>query len=79
MQKINRESLQGVLDEQEAEISLLRILLMSLVSEHPNREKVIASFQRETEDYCKLAPPGTNPEYLVEVMARLQLYLSILK
>lgn len=79
MKSIDSERLQGALNEHEAELVLLRNLVCALTDAHPNRAKVIASFQRETEGYCKTAPPGTDPEFLVEVKARLQMYLLLLE
>ena len=78
MKKLDTERPQGSFNEHEAEITLLRNLVIALVDAHPNREKVVANFQREVEGHCKIAPPGTDSEYLVEVKARLQIYLQIL-
>lgn len=73
-----QERIQGAINEHEAELTLIRNLLLALVDTHPNREKVVSIFQREVEGYCRSAPPGTDPEYLVEVRARLQMYLQLL-
>ena len=78
MKKLDPERLQAAFNEHDAELTLLRNLVIELVDAHPNRAKVVANFQRETEGYCKSAPPGTDSEYLVEVRARLQMYLQIL-
>ena len=79
MKKLDPERLQAALNEHEAELLLLRDLVAALVDAHPNRQKVVASFQRQVEGNCNAAPPGTDPEYLVEVRARLQMYLLLLR
>jgi hypothetical protein len=78
MSQIDPERIQGAFNEHEAELTLLRNLVVALVDAHPNRQKVVANFQREVEGYCRSAPPGTDSEYLVEVRARLQMYLQLL-
>lgn len=71
-----RDRLRAVLNEHEAELVILRALVTSMFDEHPMKARVVARFQREVEGYAKSAPPGTDPEFVVEVLARLQLHLS---
>lgn len=78
MSKIDPERLQGAFNEHEAELLLLRNLVAALVDTHPNRQRVVANFQRQVEGDCENAPVGTDPEYLIEVRARLQMYLLLL-
>ena len=78
MKSLDPERMQAAFNEHEAELTIMRNLLIALVNVHPNRAKVVANFQREVEGYCRIAPPGTDSEYLVEVMARLQMYLQLL-
>ena len=79
MKQVDPERWQGAMNEHEAELLLLRNLVVELVDAHPDRQKVVANFQRETEAYCKHPPPGTDSEYLVEVLARLRMYLLLLE
>lgn len=64
--------------EHEAEVMLLRALLLSLVDEHPNKPRLIARFQGVVQGMTESAPPEIDPELIVEVRARLQVYLALL-
>ena len=44
MKKVDPERLQAALNEHEAELTLLRNLVIELVDAHPNRAKVLANF-----------------------------------
>lgn len=68
----------GELTAHEAEITLLRILILALIDESSSRQRVLASFLNKAENYCNSVPHGTDEEYLVEVRARLQFYVQLL-
>ncbi len=63
--------------EHEAEIMLLRALLLSLIDESPNKARLIARFRGVVAGMTENAPPGIDPELIVEVRARLQVYLAL--
>lgn len=64
--------------EHEAEVMLLRALLLALFDEHPNKARLIARFQGVVQGMTESAPPEIDPELIVEVRARLQVYLALL-
>lgn len=64
--------------EHEAEIMLLRALLLSLADEHPNKPRLKARFQGVAQGMTENAPPNIDPELIVEIRARLQVYLALL-
>jgi len=76
MKPLDPERLQAAFSEHEAEIMLLRTIVTVLLDSHPNRDKVIEAFRREAEGLAKTAPPGTDPEFIIELRARLQLHLQ---
>lgn len=78
MNQATMERFQSILDEHEAEITLLRILVLAFIDETSDRKQVAANFLRKVESYCSTAPHGTDPEYLVEVRARLHFYVRLL-
>ena len=78
MKPFDPERAQAVLNEYEAELAILRLLVVELIDQHPNRQKVLANFRTQAEGYSLSAPPGTDPEAIVEFRARLQMYLSML-
>ena len=78
MKSLDPDRMQAAFNEHEAELTIMRNLLIALVDSHPSRQKIVDAFRRETEGYCKTAPVGTDQEYLVEVRARLQIYLQLL-
>ena len=64
--------------EHDAELMLLRCLVFSLFDEHPNKDRVLARFRGVVEGLGHTVPDGTDPELLVEIRARMQVYLHIL-
>ena len=78
MKSIDPERLQGILNEHETEVMLLKTLVIALLDAHPNRQKVVEAFQREAQGFVKSAPPGTDQEFLVELRARLQMQIAAL-
>ena len=76
MKQVDPERLQAALNDHECEIMLLRQLVHALLDAHPNRQKVVERFRNESGGLVQTAPPGTDPEFLVELRARLQLHLA---
>ena len=78
MKQIDPERLQGILNEHETEVMLLKVLVTALLDAHPNRQKVVEAFQREAQGFVRSAPAGTSQEFLVELRARLQINIAAL-
>lgn len=58
--------------EHEQELMLLRSMISALFLHHPQKQQVLVRFEAEIRDMLATAPKGTDPEYLVELMARMQ-------
>lgn len=78
MKQLNIDSIHSELTAHDAEITLLRILVLALIDESSSRQRVLANFLNKAENYCNSAPRGTDIEYLVEVRARIQFYAGLL-
>jgi len=78
MNKLDPNLIQQALDQQMAEITILRVLLMAAIDCHPSKPQVITTFQTAIESLCANSPPGTDPETIVEIRARTQFYLQLL-
>jgi|JI102314A2RNA_FD_contig_31_4875195_length_4193_multi_5_in_0_out_0_6 hypothetical protein len=79
MKQIDPERLQSILNEHEAETTLLRLLVHALLDTHPNRAAVLQRFQTQAEFFGANYPAGTDSEFVVELRARLQIHLAALK
>lgn len=75
---IDPQRIQDALDQHEAELIVLRSLLVVLCQQHPDQQKLKTIFQSQIDDLCANVPPGTDPELIVEIRARTQLYLRFL-
>ncbi len=66
------------LDRQEAELSILRCLLLSMIKSYPNdrQNKIRKDFEKYALSYIENAPPNTRQELIIEVRARLAFYLQ---
>jgi len=78
MKQLNIDNINGELTAHEAEITLLRILVLALIDESSSRPRVLANLLNKAENYCNSAPRGADVEYLVEVRARIQFYAGLL-
>lgn len=74
MKQLNIDNIHGELTAHEAEITLLRILVLALIDESSSRQKVLANFLSKVENYLSSVPSGTDQEYLAEIRARIQFY-----
>lgn len=78
MAQIDPARLQAFLNGQEAEIMLLWQMVGVLLDDHPRKAELLQRFQAEAQGYFRSAPPGTDPEYIVEARARLGFHLRAL-
>ena len=70
---------QAALKAHDAELMVMHELLVALVASHPNAQRVLAQFQERIESVVHTAPGGTDPEQIIEVLARSKQHLIILK
>lgn len=71
--------IEAALKAHDAEIMVMQELLAALVASHPNAQRVLANFQERTEALARYAPPDTDPEQIIEVLARSKQNLIVLK
>ena len=70
--------IQQALDQQEAELSLLRCLLLSMIRSFPieQQSKIHKDFEKYSLLYLEQAPENISSELLIEIRARLAFYLQ---
>ena len=75
---IDPEQLQGALDNLENEIRLIRIITLALFERttQETQKAVVARFQGVLSGVAESAPLGTDPEIIVDLLARSQVYLN---
>lgn len=56
----------------ECDAQINRMLLCELIAQSPNREELLQRFQREVDDMTLNAPPDIDPEQVVELRARAE-------
>lgn len=61
----------------EAEVILLRSLLVALLDEHPKREIALARLKGMLDAFGAQAQTEEDQELAVEVLARYQVYLQL--
>lgn len=67
---MTEEELQAQLRALDVEQHITRILLAELIAQSPEPERLLQRLQSEVDQMCKTAPVNTDPEYLVELLAR---------
>lgn len=70
---------QVAIKEHDAEIMLIRELLLSLVEMSPSAKQIAENFQKRVEVLCRSAPGDTDPEQIIEIRARAEQYSIFLK
>ena len=71
MKSLDPERLQAAFNEHEAELTIMRNLLIARVDANPNRQKIVDAFRRETEGYCRTAPAGTDQVGLTQTIINI--------
>ena len=79
MSELDPDAVEAAINGHEAEIMLLRQWVYALLDAHPNRHKVIERFRNEASNLSRSAPKKTDPEILVEIQARLQIQLAVVR
>jgi hypothetical protein len=72
---VDPEKMERAFLEQRADMMVMHALVSTLIDAVPNRALFAERFQSLIESYGANAPPGTDPEMIVEIRARADFWL----
>lgn len=76
---MDNELVEKMIAAHAADISVIRILLCEIASISPEKERLLQNFAAAVEAFSREKPAGVNPEHVIEVRARAEALVRLLR